>query len=116
MGDLDVSNLITGKNLLLGGAAFALTTGARETFKGFFASVLGQRLLPLVPLVLCVAGALMGICDGATEWQSRLALGLIVGFAAGHLFKIGKTSIMGAGIEEPVSKDPPTTASGEIGK
>ena len=42
-------------------------------------------------------------------------LGLIAGFAAGHLFKVGKTTLLGAGVEvDP--KDPPTVASGEIGK
>jgi hypothetical protein len=115
MGDLDVSSLVTGKNLLLAGSVFALTTGAREMFKAFFASTLGQRFLPVLPLVLGVIGALLGICDGASEWQSRLAVGLIAGFAAGHLFKVGKTSLMGAGIDEPEVKDP-TTVSGEIGK
>lgn len=118
MDNLDLTSLLTGKNLILTGGVFALTTALREMFKVFFVSTSGQRILPILPLVFGVAGALAGVCDGVTEWQGRLMLGLIAGFAAGHLFKVGKTSLMGAGVEESEPKDPPApgVSSGEIGK
>lgn len=106
MDNLDLTSLLTGKNLLLTGGVFALTTAIREVFKVFFASASGQRILPVIPLIFGVAGALAGVCDGVVEWQGRLMLGLIAGFAAGHLFKIGKTTFMGSGVEDP---EPPST-------
>ena len=115
MDNLDLTSLFTGNNLILIGGVFALTTALRESFKSFFASSFGQRALPVIPLIFGIVGALAGVCDGVTTWQGKLMLGLIAGFAAGHLFTVGKTTLLGAGVEvDP--KDPPTVASGEIGK
>lgn len=108
MADLDFSTLLTGNNLLLTGGVFAATATIRESFKKFFESVVGQRLLPIAPMVFGIAGAQAGICEGASTWQGRCMLGLIAGFSAGHFFKIGKTSLLGAGVEAPEPKEPAT--------
>lgn len=101
MGDLDLPSLITGQNLLLTGGIFAFTTVLRQTFKTFFLGTLGQRLLPIIPLLLGVAGALGGISEKAANWQSEVMLGMICGFLASNFFKVGKTTVMGIGVEPP---------------
>ena len=124
MNEMDLTSLVTGKNLVLAGGAFALTTTMRMSFKDFFKTRAGERLLPILPVLLGVIGALMGICENAATWQDKLIIGFIAGFTAGHLFKMGKASVMGIGIPEKKGKDdaeeedppsPPATGSGESG-
>lgn len=110
--DLDLTSLITGQNLVLLGGCFALTATLRASFKEFFADKSwGHRLLPILPLVFGMVGALAGVCEGVTTTGSKIMLGLIAGFLAGHGFKIGKTSVLGFGLggddEEEEKKDPP---------
>lgn len=119
MSEIDLTSLITGKNLVLAGGSFALTTSMRASFKDFFATRAGARLLPLLPVIFGIVGALMGVCDGVTAWQDRVMLGALLGFTAGHVFKMGKQSIMGIGIPEKVEPDegssPPPAGGGESG-
>jgi hypothetical protein len=119
---MDLTSLITGKNLVLAGGVFALTTTIRMSFKEFFKTRGGERLLPVLPIVLGVIGALMGICENVTTWQDKLMVGVIAGFTAGHLFKMGKTSMMGIGLPEKKGKEeieeepsPPAAGGGESG-
>lgn len=106
MSELDLASLVTGRNLVLAGAAFVITSTLRTTFKAFFATRLGTRMLPLLPIMLALIGAFLGVGEGAETWQDKLVLGLIAGFAAGHLFKMGKTSVMGIGLPELSAPDP----------
>jgi hypothetical protein len=99
MGDL--SSYVTGENAALVAGVVAVCSTLKATFKGFFKGKVGQRLLPLMPVLLGTAGAMCGIGDaGADTWQAKLVLGVICGFTAGQLFKAGKTSIFGWGIED----------------
>lgn len=116
---MDFSALLVGKNFVLLGGVFALTSTVRSTFKPFFDAGLGERLLPLVPLILGVLGALMGISENAPGVEDKVGVGLIAGFTAGHIFKLGKTSVLGFGVtprpkktEEPAASDPPTEGEG----
>ncbi len=107
MADLDLTNLLTGNNLLLTGGVFAATSGLRGAIPDFFANKIGQRTLPVIPLVLGIVGALAGVCDGVSTWEGEVMLGMIAGTVAGQGFKLGKTTLLGAGIEAPTgSKDP----------
>lgn len=104
---MDVSTILTGTNLLLAGAIFVLLTVGRLVFPGFYVSRLGQRLLPVLPLVLGVVGALLGMCSNAPTWQEKVLVGIIAGFAASNLFKIGKTTVIGWGLpDKPTSEAP----------
>ena len=97
----DISALVTGENAALVAGVLAVCSTVRGVFKPFFKSKLGQRLLPLMPVLLGIAGAMARIGNaGSNEWQSRLVLGVIAGFTAGQLFKAGKTSVFGWGIED----------------
>ena len=103
-----IEQLLTGKNMALAGGIFVLTSALKPMFKKFLATSIGQRVMPLAPIALGVAGAFAGMCDG-TAWQDKLLLGTLAGYVAGHSFKIGKTSLLGYGIdtEEGTELPPP---------
>ena len=97
----DLSSLLTGENAALVGGILAICSTLKGSFKGFFKSNAGQRLLPLMPVLLGIMAAMSGIGDaGENAWQSKLVLGVIAGFTAGQLFKAGKTSVFGWGFED----------------
>jgi len=100
----DLSDLVTGQNLIFAAGVFVLVSILRTTFKGFFEGKLGQRLLPVLPVVFGLAGAFLGLGEGAKRWQDKIVLGLIVGFVSAHIFKLGKTSVLGYGVDDPIDK------------
>jgi len=109
---MDVSALMTGKNAMLPVAVFVISQTLKSLFPAFFAGKVGQRLMPVIPLVVGVGLALLGLCDAA-HWQDRMLLGLLASFTASHLFKVGKTSFLGWGVE--AAQDPgPTPAEAAI--
>jgi len=91
--------LLTGRNLMLAGAIFVIMTVMKTPFKEFWASRWGQRVLPIIPVVLGIGGGFAGLCDCNT-WQDKLLIGLLAGFASAHIFKMGKTSVMGYGLPD----------------
>ena len=90
--------LLTKANLSLAGGVFVLLQTLKMVFPTFFQGKLGQRLVPVIPLLFGVAGSMAGMCSG-TRWQEKVMIGLIAGFAAGHSFKVGKTTLLGKGID-----------------
>lgn len=102
---------VTGKNVLLFGGVVAISATVRAVFSTFFAKPLGLRLLPILPVLLGVVGTLFGIADGLETLAipERILLGAVVGFAAGHSYKIGKTTISGSGVNstqaQPLNED-----------
>ena len=65
----------------------------------FWMSKVGQRIMPILPLVYGLGLAFLGVCDCAI-WQDKLVIGLIAGWASSHTFKLGKTSVLGWGVED----------------
>ena len=59
-----------------------------------------QRILPVIPEILGLSGAMAGITD-AVGWRNRLVVGIVAGFIASKFFKIGRTTILGKGLSEP---------------
>jgi hypothetical protein len=94
-----LDQLLTGRNIMLAGGVFVLMSVLRYPLKDFWDSRLGQRLLPILPVALGVAGAFAGLSD-AHGWQDRLLVGLIAGWASAHTFKLGRTSLMGYGLPD----------------
>jgi outer membrane biosynthesis protein TonB len=113
---MDVSAILTGTNLLLASGIFVLITVLRVPFKSIFESRNGQRFLPLLPLVLGVVGALLGACSNCSTWQEKVLIGLLAGFASSHFFKLGKTTVFGWGLPEPIVSAEPDKVADEPAK
>lgn len=94
---MDPTTLITGANLACYGAILAILQTAKMLIPHFDNKWV-QRFLPLFPLVLGIGSALLGMATGKT-WQEKLTIGIIIGVAAGQTFKVGKTTVLGKGIE-----------------
>lgn len=113
---MDPTTLITGANLACYGAILAILQTAKMLIPHFDNKWV-QRFLPLFPLVLGIGSALLGMATGKT-WQEKLTIGIIIGVAAGQTFKVGKTTVLGKGIEtaalppakpaDPAPATPPT--------
>lgn len=112
---MDLSTLLTGRNGLFTVAIFAITQTLKSLFPAFFATKFGQRLLPAIPLVLGVVGGLLGIPEGVTRMRDGVIVGIVAAFVAANLFKIGRTTALGWGLDPtpaaPAPADPPTPAS-----
>jgi len=107
---MDLSLLLTGRNALFAVAVYAIVQTLKTVAPKFFAGKTGQRLLPLIPLVLGVLGGVLGVPDGVTRMQDKIVVGIVAAFASSHLFKLGRTTMLGWGLGsgEPT---PPSTPS-----
>lgn len=102
---MDPTTLITGANLACYGAILAILQTVKMLVPGMDNKWV-QRFLPLFPLVLGIVAALVGMASGK-NWQERLTIGVIIGVAAGQSFKLGKTTLLGKGLEVVASGAPP---------
>lgn len=100
---MDITQILQPRNIALAGGVFAIMQAAKMSVPGFFASPWGKRTAPIFPLVLGVGMAMAGLGEGATRWQDRLLMGLLAGFTAAHLFKVGRTTMLGVGTQPETS-------------
>jgi len=97
---VDFDSLMSWVNLSLAGAIFVVTATLKQILGKFFTSPVGQRLLPLIPLVLGVGLSLAGFHDGRmSRWQDLVIVGVLSGAFSGQIFKIGRTSLLGRGLD-----------------
>jgi len=101
---MDLASLLTGRNLAFSGFIFVVVALLKQYFAAFFASPSGQRVLPVLPIVIALAGAFLGFSD-AIVWQDKVVLGFLIGFTTMGSFKIGRTSVLGRGLAAP--NEPP---------
>lgn len=107
-----LSTLLTGRNALFAAAIYAITQTLKTIAPKFFAGKIGQRLLPVIPLVLGIVGGVLGVPDGVTRMQDKIVIGIVAAFASSHLFKLGRTSVLGWGLgsgEPAPPATPPAT-------
>jgi hypothetical protein len=94
--DLNLNSFFSGLNLLLGICTFILTATVKRTFQPFWDKPVGNRLLPLVPLVFGLVLAFAGLHEETiTRWQEKFAIGLVASFAASYIFKFSQTTLLG---------------------
>lgn len=109
---MEISSLVSGKNLTLAGSVFVLVMLLKTSFPEFFKSNAGKRLLPVLPMLLAVVAAFFGFCDVALapSWQDKLMTGLLTGAYASWFYKVGRTTILGRDLEAPLGgvSVPPT--------
>lgn len=97
---MEATELINGANIVLVTLVLAITSGLKIAFDSFFSSKLGQRLLPIVPIILGVIGGLVGIADPAETIVDKITVGFLSGLSAAVAYKLGKTTILGQGVKE----------------
>lgn len=97
-----ITDMISGKNLMLSGAVFAVVASVKTVAPSIQSSKVGQRLLPILPVILGALAALAGFCDVALapRWQDRVVVGILSGAFSGHFFKMGKTSLLGMDLDD----------------
>lgn len=94
--EINLSTYFSGLNLLLGMCAFVLTSMCKHLFAPFWKKPLGKRLLPIVPVAISVTLAFLGLREPTIQtWQETLAIGLVAGFSAAYLWKVGRASLLG---------------------
>lgn len=94
---MDLAAHVTGRNLILAGSVFALTQMLKQAFPAFWSSAWGQRLMPIVPVVLGVVAMFAGLGEGAARWSDKLVTGVMVGAMAATAFQVGKQTVLGWG-------------------
>lgn len=100
---MNPTDLLTGANAALVAIILVITGAVKSIFSDFFLSSLGQRLLPLLPIVLGVGLSFLGL-GAATTVVDKIMVGLLSGLTAAMSFKLGKTSVLGQGIEDKSAK------------
>lgn len=94
--------LLTPQNLGIMIAAWFLIALPKRMFPEFFATPIMKRLLPLMPMLLCMALIwLPGLRPKNVEWGWMLILGILLGWGVGHLHKVIGRSILGQGLYVP---------------
>ena len=107
---MDLSLLLTGRNAMLPVGAYAATQTCKMLFPEVMKTKVGQRLLPVLPTLIGIVMALLGAGEGAEKIIDKVMLGLIAGFTASSLFKVGKTSLLGWGVSETETTPAATSA------
>ena len=93
------TEILSGASATLVTIIIAMLSILKSVFAEFFASNLGQRLLPVIPIVLGMFGGLLGL-TAAVGLKAQLVAGFLTGISASFLFKVGKTTVLGQGIVE----------------
>lgn len=83
-----VDQLVTLQNVIVTLSIYALITTFRMVFTGAYYGKVIQRLVPLFPLILGVAGQLLITINQGVSIGDRVMVGLITGFAAAHLHEL----------------------------
>lgn len=104
-----LEDLITGRNMGLAAGIFVVMSILRTSLPKVWATSIGQRALPIMPIILGEIGAFIGVTD-AEKWQDKMIVGLICGWAASNLFKVGRTSVLGYGIDVATPSEPAPAA------
>lgn len=107
---MDPSSLVSGKNAALAAAIVVVLAFARGSAPALFQKRAVQRVLPVLPVIMGILGIFCGFGEGGDCWQNKLVSGLLTGAAASTLYKVGRTSILGQGLDPSASDPPPPPA------
>lgn len=111
-------DLASERNAAVASAVVVIVQVVRNGAPTFFESKTGQRILPLVPVILGVLAGYLGFCEiPAQTWQNKLMAGLLIGASANAMYKLARTTVMGQGLAEPAApaasaSTPPSAPTG----
>jgi len=90
------SLLLTKENLGVMVAAWTILSVAKKVLPGLFKKSVMARILPLLPMVLCMGMVwLPGIRPKGVDWGWLLVLGVVLGWGVGSLHKVLKQTVLG---------------------
>lgn len=98
-----VTDLFSQANGILAAFIFGCMLAVRSLAPVFFESALGQRLLPVIPMIVGIAASLAGLGAAHGTISEKVTMGVIAGSFVAHAFKIGKTSVVGSGVVAPTA-------------
>ena len=112
-----MDSLFSATHIALSVAIFVVVATVKKLAHPVFDThPVGIRVLPVMPLVLGVAAALLGfVDDGITRLPDRIVVGVLCAAFSSQAYKLAKTTILGRGLpglsspSEPPS--PPTVAA-----
>ena len=91
--------ILTPENIGIMVSAWFLIALSRRVFKEFFKRLIMQRILPLLPMLLCMGLVwLPGLSPKGTTWGWNIILGIVLGWGVGHLHKILSRTVFGKSI------------------
>ncbi len=93
---MDIQDYVNPKVAIFAGVILACVGGFKSLVQDLAETHWGQRLLPLLPLLIGLLGGLAGAVDGALI--TRIQGGLTAGMVAAVAYKTGKTTIGGVGV------------------
>ena len=95
------SDMLSGANVVLIAIILTVTGAIKSIFPDCFGSKTGQRILPIIPIVLGIAGALAGLGSpgAAATILDKVMVGLMSGLSAAISFKLARTTVLGKGID-----------------
>jgi hypothetical protein len=98
---MNLDAMLTGQNGVLAGAIIGIVMALKRSVPWLTESKAGQRLLPIVPLILGAIGGGFGsvIVDPVTM-ANKIIAGIMVGGAASLGFKMLKTTVFGHGLDD----------------
>ena len=105
---MNLETFFSGQNGILAAAIWGILHALKLMAPDFAASKLGQRLMPVFPLVLGAVGGLLGAVSVTPDTRlDRAVLGLAIGGLTAQVFKVARTSLMAKGLDDPEDKTPP---------
>lgn len=96
-GAIDLVNIILKpENMAVVVGVWVIITTAKKAVPEFMSHPILVRILPVIPIVLCVAAMwLPGVGQTDMAVGDKILLGLLLGFAVGHAHKVVKQAGMG---------------------
>ena len=95
-----MDSLFSATHIALSVAIFVVVATVKKLAHPFFDThTVGIRVLPVLPLVLGVAAALLGFVDsGITRLPDRIVVGVLCAAFSSQAYKLAKTTILGRGL------------------
>lgn len=110
-----MNRYVSPANLLLAAAIYVLVTALKQALPGLTTTRLGRRVLPILPVILGVLGALAGFVDSAIDrLPDRIAVGVLSGAFSAWGFKFVQKTVRGVVAGDPEANDglPPSKTGG----
>lgn len=103
---MNPQDMLTGANVVLITLILTITGAIKAIFSDFFTTKLGQRILPVAPIILGIGLAFLGMGTQGTAptFADKFTVGLMSGLSAAMGWKLTKSTVLGQGVEEKPKK------------